>query len=79
MRIVMVEDNALLEEVSVVGYGTTRNSSLTGNLKNVVLQNRWHFLLGKLLHEHLRNLYAPIKVHLAMHEKQEKFRFRETV
>nr|DAO20384.1 MAG TPA: hypothetical protein [Caudoviricetes sp.] len=26
-----------------------------------------------------RNLYAPIKVHLAMHEKQEKFRFRETV
>ena len=24
MRIVMVEDNALLEEVSVVGYGTTR-------------------------------------------------------
>lgn len=33
MRIVMVEDNALLEEVSVVGYGTTRNSSLTGNLR----------------------------------------------
>ena len=29
----MVEDNALLEEVSVVGYGTTRNSSLTGNLR----------------------------------------------
>ena len=26
-----------------------------------------------------RNLYAPIKVYLAMHEKQEKFRFRETV
>ena len=33
MRIVMVEDNALLEEVSVVGYGTTRNGSLTGNLR----------------------------------------------
>ena len=29
----MVEDNALLEEVSVVGYGTTRNGSLTGNLR----------------------------------------------
>ena len=33
MQIVMVEETALLEEVSVVGYGTTRNSSLTGNFR----------------------------------------------
>ena len=32
-----------------------------------------------VFHHPRRNHYAPIKVHLAMHEKQEKFRFRETV
>lgn len=32
--------------------------------ENVVLQNRWHFLLGKLLHEHLRNHCASLKYKL---------------
>ena len=33
MRIVMVEDEALLEEATVVGYGNTRNNSVTGGLR----------------------------------------------
>ncbi len=33
MRIVMIEDNAVLEETTVIGYGTTRNSSATGGLR----------------------------------------------
>lgn len=33
MQIMIVEDCALLEETTVVGYGTTRNSSLTGNFR----------------------------------------------
>ena len=33
LRIVMVEDNALLEEATVNGYGITRNSSATGGLR----------------------------------------------
>ena len=33
MRIVMVEDEALLEEATVVGYGNSRNNSVTGGLR----------------------------------------------
>lgn len=33
MRIVMTEDNAVLEETTVIGYGTTRKSAATGGLR----------------------------------------------
>ena len=68
------------ERVIILRSGTVdcRQEFAGGLVSESMYRTPYLALPMRLTTEYLY-VYAPIKVHLAMHEKQEKFRFRETV